>query len=909
MANIIRHKRSGTPGSVPTAEDLFLGELAVNTADGKVFTKRSDGVVVDVGSTGSVDGGELQYNSLLEGLMAFWVFSNNSGRVNDAAGNGKALYETHSQRTVSGVVGSALAIDRGNSYYCENAFVGHKTISFWVRSAAFRGLYSTSSSYEVGDVVSHEGALWQLKNSLSSSSTSSQSAPGLPDWIELGEATQGLDLMSIDSFGNSSGERVYLGQDGKLNWFPKIGSGSSVVSTAASLPSGEWRHIVLVHDQVANLVRIYENGTQTDSEPVSGSGPSDSSLLLTIGLASLVPFEIDCLGVWDRSLTANEVQTLYGGGDGYEVAETPKAPINYENFIVLNVEGDVTSLTASVVGNSNVMRPDFEQDFQDYGILTSSVTAGTPVTFSVTVNGVAYPQAGVVGSLVRVTNGTKDYYIRLLPSDIPFGTVTTPPGSGYVPGFYATTSRRDINVNNYNIIYDERGVPVWYVSNPGTPHLFQPGNDRNRVGASRNGVGTRYLMEITNDSIETRPFEFLPAIRNGNSYQYNFGNHELLEVKSPPDARGNVIYNTFVTTPANGSQGLADKAYGVYVQEQSPEGVIAWDWWTSDRFDEGTLARNASFFHMNSVDIHPVTGDMLMSLRQCSAVICVDRATKDVKWVIQGASQPWGELYQAANQYTKDNAIWLTLEGEPELNGYQYLGPEGQHHARWAVNVDPLTPGNAVVSIFDNQAGFFPGSTNSPKAVSSLSKTDTTVTGTVTSHGFATGSWVRIVGANEEVFNGIFQVTVVNPSTFTYTVSESGSLVATGTVTATRALTYWPHSASSPAARGVVYEIDLDSGKAIHRASAFAPNGTSGYLGSYHIMQHDNGSFSHVLNFTQQHPQLVEYADSGDGATPGEVIFAVDFPGDLYRVTKTSKDQFDIEYLRATAGLSPTVLN
>lgn len=909
MANIIRHKRSSVPGSVPSPDDLFLGELAVNTADGKVFTKKTDGVVIDVASSLGVDGGELQYNSLLEGLMAFWVFSNNSGRVDDVSGNGKSLYETHSQRTVDGVVDSALAVDKRNSFYCDDAFVGHKTISLWVRSVDYRGQYSSSEPYSVGDVVSYEGVLWRLKSATQSSSPSSQPAPNAPDWSPLGQAASGLDLISLDSFGGSSGERIYLGQDGRLNWFPKIGGGSAVVSTPSPLPAGQWRHLAFVYDQSSNLIRLYENGVQTDSESVAGSPPSDATSLLAVGLASSVHFEMDCLGVWSRPLTPAEVQTLYAGGDGYEFAEPRGPQIDYERFVTVNVEGPISSMSASLVGNSNTLRPAFASGIQDYGILTSAVQAGTPVTYSVSVNGVSYPGTASVGDLVRVTNGEQNYYVRLLPSDVPFGTVTTPPGEGYVAGYYVTTSRRDINVNNYNIIYDENGVPVWYVSNPGAPHLAQPGNDRNRIGVSRNGVGPRYYMEIKNDSVEAREFGFLPTVRNGNTYQYNFGNHELLEVKSPPEARGNVIYNTFVPAPANDSQSVADKAYGVYVQEQSTDGTIAWEWWTSDSFDQGPLARNSSFFHMNSVDIHPVTGDLLMSLRQCSAVICVDRATKDVKWVIQGPSQTWGDLYQTANQHTKDNAKWLALEGEPELEGYQYLGPEGQHHARWAVNVDPLTPGNDVISVFDNQAGFFPGSANSPKSVTSLSQSGTTVTGVASGHGFTTGSWVKLVGANEAVFNGIFQVTAVNSSTFSYEVSEPGSANASGAVTATRALTYWPHSAVSPAARGVVYEIDLANDKAVHRGSSFAPNGTSGYLGSYQIMRHDDGGFVHVLNFTQQHPQLVEYADGGDGASPGEAIFAVDFPGDLYRVTKTSKDQFDIEYLRATAGLTPTVLN
>jgi len=37
MAQIIKLKRSTTPGSKPTTSDLSIGELAINVDDGKVF--------------------------------------------------------------------------------------------------------------------------------------------------------------------------------------------------------------------------------------------------------------------------------------------------------------------------------------------------------------------------------------------------------------------------------------------------------------------------------------------------------------------------------------------------------------------------------------------------------------------------------------------------------------------------------------------------------------------------------------------------------------------------------------------------------------------------------------------------------------------------------------------------------
>jgi hypothetical protein len=53
MADKILHKRSATPSAVPSAASLELGELALNTADGRAFMKKNDGAVVEIGSTAS----------------------------------------------------------------------------------------------------------------------------------------------------------------------------------------------------------------------------------------------------------------------------------------------------------------------------------------------------------------------------------------------------------------------------------------------------------------------------------------------------------------------------------------------------------------------------------------------------------------------------------------------------------------------------------------------------------------------------------------------------------------------------------------------------------------------------------------------------------------------------------------
>nr|CAX84091.1 uncharacterized protein [uncultured bacterium] len=50
MGNVIRLKRSTSPGRAPTPDQMVQGELALNVADGKVFLKRADNTVVEVGN-------------------------------------------------------------------------------------------------------------------------------------------------------------------------------------------------------------------------------------------------------------------------------------------------------------------------------------------------------------------------------------------------------------------------------------------------------------------------------------------------------------------------------------------------------------------------------------------------------------------------------------------------------------------------------------------------------------------------------------------------------------------------------------------------------------------------------------------------------------------------------------------
>ena len=54
MANKVKIKRSAVASKIPTTTDLELGELAINTFDGKLFTRKDDGTasIIEIGSGG-----------------------------------------------------------------------------------------------------------------------------------------------------------------------------------------------------------------------------------------------------------------------------------------------------------------------------------------------------------------------------------------------------------------------------------------------------------------------------------------------------------------------------------------------------------------------------------------------------------------------------------------------------------------------------------------------------------------------------------------------------------------------------------------------------------------------------------------------------------------------------------------
>ena len=81
MATIIKPKRSGTASSVPTTSDLADGEIAVNSADQKIYI-RSSSSIINLGTGTSASASEL---NILDGATI------STADLNASATTGKSI--------------------------------------------------------------------------------------------------------------------------------------------------------------------------------------------------------------------------------------------------------------------------------------------------------------------------------------------------------------------------------------------------------------------------------------------------------------------------------------------------------------------------------------------------------------------------------------------------------------------------------------------------------------------------------------------------------------------------------------------------------------------------------------------------------------------------------------------------
>ena len=104
MAIVLKPKKSETASSVPTTSDLVVGEICMNVADRKIYTRKSDNSIVVVGShidatvggdlTGTVSNAQIGSNTV--GIAELNVADGSSGQYLTTNGSGTLSFATDS---------------------------------------------------------------------------------------------------------------------------------------------------------------------------------------------------------------------------------------------------------------------------------------------------------------------------------------------------------------------------------------------------------------------------------------------------------------------------------------------------------------------------------------------------------------------------------------------------------------------------------------------------------------------------------------------------------------------------------------------------------------------------------------------------------------------------------------------
>lgn len=204
MASTIQIKRSSVSAKVPTTGDLALGELAINTYDGKLYLKKDNGTasVVEVGAGGG--GGITSLNALTGATQTFSVASTGSDFTISSTGTAHTFSIPDASATARGLITTGA-----------QTLKGEKTIQ--TSAAANKGLIvkgSASQSANVFEIQNSSAVVGLSVNSnqsaMSMIATTGSSARFRTEanyvWTQMGRAYQ--------EFGSYTGGYIGSGDDG-----------------------------------------------------------------------------------------------------------------------------------------------------------------------------------------------------------------------------------------------------------------------------------------------------------------------------------------------------------------------------------------------------------------------------------------------------------------------------------------------------------------------------------------------------------------------------------------------------------------------------------------------------------------------------------------------------------------------
>ena len=374
MANTIKIKRSSVSGKVPTTSQLELGELAVNTHDGKLYTKKDDGTaaVVEIGgASASADSLTTARTIALSGDVSGSTSFDGSANVTITA----TVADDSHNHIISNVDGLQTALDAklplaGGQLTGNITFSGAQTVD--------------------GRDLSADGS---KLDGIEAGATADQTAAEILTAIKTVDgAGSGLDADTLDGVQGSSYAQLAS---------PALTGTPTAPTAAAGTNTTQLATTAFVSTAVANVVDAAPGALDTLNELAAALGDdANFSTTVTNSIATKLPL---AGGQMTGNITFSSTQTVDGRDlsvdgaklDGIEAGATADQTASEILTAIKTVDGSGSGLDADTVdglNSSSFLRSDASdtatgfitfQNSNDYQIaLNGNSTAWAGISFT-----------------------------------------------------------------------------------------------------------------------------------------------------------------------------------------------------------------------------------------------------------------------------------------------------------------------------------------------------------------------------------------------------------------------------------------------------------------------------------------------------------------------------------------------
>ena len=290
MANQIILKRSSTTGKVPTTAQLALGEIAINTHDGKIFIKKDNGVptVVEIGGVTSVNTqtGDvvLSTSDVAEGTSQYFTTARARSALSAGTGisynSGTGVISTAQNLTTTGTPTFAGATVAGDLTVRNIIPSLSNTYDLGSEASPFRHIFVGPGSLYVNgkQVLTESSGTMTFTADLDQNMRVTTTGTGL---LQFGSSTTGVNIDGTMQIAagkriiSSDGVKVQFGDDVELNGNKVIGLGVPTANTDAATKGYVDTSISAIStstiSQGNSNIAVVDNGTGTVTVTVDGS--------------------------------------------------------------------------------------------------------------------------------------------------------------------------------------------------------------------------------------------------------------------------------------------------------------------------------------------------------------------------------------------------------------------------------------------------------------------------------------------------------------------------------------------------------------------------------------------------------------------------------------------------------------